>query len=152
MTGPASQFTDPASFFVTKLNLPFIIHNGAILFTGKSLYRGKVMVPHEQLSTNYRLGCLQIVKIFFKAPTANSTVSWQLHKRYSNLPPVKRFPRYISHSHTRTHPHTHQHTTHNNTHNNIHTQTHPSDPHTRSQLPTCYGVVWIIVCVLSLGD
>ena len=42
---------------------------------GKSLYRGKGMVPHVKSSTNCRLDWLLLAKIIFsKTPTANSTV------------------------------------------------------------------------------
>ena len=45
------------------------------------------MVPFVQSSANYGLGCLLIAKnIFSNTPTANLTVGWQQHKRYSNLP------------------------------------------------------------------
>ena len=56
---------------------------------GKSPHRGEGYDPHVQLSTKCGLGCLLFAKKYIlKTPIANSTAGWQLHKRYSNLPPV----------------------------------------------------------------
>ena len=41
--------------------------------SGKSLHRGKGMVPHAQLPINYGLGCLLIEKKISNSPTANFT-------------------------------------------------------------------------------
>ena len=60
-------------------------------WSGKSLYRGKGMVLHVQLSTNYGLGCLLITKKFLYA---NSQFYSRLTtaKAYTDLPLRRNFP------------------------------------------------------------